>query len=171
MPEEQCRMVTEQGKGKQCSRSAKTGSHGFCWQHTPSKKSNSETWKNRLEGAALAIAASEILLKVVELAILYLPEHFGSGDPDQNAAKEALRRRIDLVYGHPPDEPNGYTPNSRVDWVELRSIVSNMDHVLETADGSEAAHSRVEQDFVRWFDNMNIYHKGLLLGYIEKESS
>ena len=158
-------MVTK--SGDRCSRSAASGSIGFCWQHTPSKRANADNWKNRLEGAALAVAASEILLKVVELAITHLPEFFGSGVADQNAAKSALTSRIDLGPYWPPDA-DGYAPGSRVDWVGLNAIVQKMDRAIKEQGRGTA---QVENDFVSWLDDMNEFHRGLLLAAIDQAST
>lgn len=165
MSDEKCRMVTK--SGDQCSRSAGSGSLGFCWQHTPSKRANTDTWKNRLEGAAVAVAASEVLLKVVELAITHLPEFFGSGVADQNAAKSALTSRIELGPHWPPD-PDSYVAGSRVDWAELNAIVQKMDQAAKEQGRGMA---QVENDFVSWLDDMNEFHRGLLLAAIDEANT
>ncbi|MBO9409651.1 hypothetical protein J7399_19595 [Shimia sp. R9_1] len=143
MSDEQCRMVTK--SGVRCSRAASSGSLGFCWQHTPSNRANAEIGKNRLEGAALAVAASEVLLKIVELAVTHLHELFGSPPKDQSAAKTALISRIDLGPQF-PELPEEYSPGSRVDWVRLNEIVQNMDRAVNEK-GRGVAH--VESDFGR----------------------
>ena len=168
MGDEQCRMVTK--NGDRCSRFASSGTLGFCWQHTPSRLSSSEAWKKRLEGAALAVAASEVLLKVVELAIKYLPEFFGSGVAEQNAAKSALLNRTEIGPYWPP-EADVYAPGSRVDWVRLNAIVIKMDETLGNDSGNpDHAILRIERDFKAWFDDMNDFHKGLLLEAIDQAS-
>jgi hypothetical protein len=74
--------------GEQCKRIAADGGMGFCWQHVVVKQATDrDKWKQRVEIASLAVAATDLLIKLVELAVTHLPEFFGLGDHAQNAAK------------------------------------------------------------------------------------
>lgn len=163
MPDEQCRMTTK--AGTRCPRPAKLGTMGFCWQHNPANKDKTEAWKQKLEGAALAIAASEILLKIAELSIEHLPEMFGSGDPTQMTAKAALQDRFPPFY---PNSPNEYAPGSRVDWAGLLNIVETSESLCGGEIGSTDQVQELEQQFDTWLNDQNEFHRNALLSAIER---
>ena len=57
-----CRIIT--ADGHQCSRKPVAGGVGFCWQHVPvTKLADREKWQERLQGAALAVATTDVVIK------------------------------------------------------------------------------------------------------------
>jgi hypothetical protein len=72
--------------GRPCTRNAEPSGMGFCWQHAPVKeKEDREKWKLRIDGAALGVAATGVLIKIIELAVDHLHEFFGPGDSQMEA--------------------------------------------------------------------------------------
>jgi hypothetical protein len=133
---------------------------GFCWQHVPVKgEGNRERWKLRIEGAALAVSASELLIKIIELAVEHCHEFFGPGD-DQTRAKEQIEVELDLEPEW-PDMPHSYAPGARVDWQSLLQLLVT---AKQSKDNPENANiENLERSFVQWLDNLNDYHKEELL--------
>ena len=157
MAEQRCRMMTR--SGEQCSRNAAEGGMGFCWQHVPVKgEGNREKWKLRIEGAALVVSASELLIKIIELAVEHCHEFFGSGD-DQTRAKEQIEVELDLMPDL-PDMPD-YAPGARVDWKSLLQLLMKAKQAKDTPGKEDIEH--LERSFVQWLDNLNDYHKEELL--------
>jgi hypothetical protein len=163
----QCRMTTR--RGDRCQRSAVEGGVGFCWQHVPvDSASKRERWKQRIEAAALVVSSAELIIKIAELAAEHLHEFFGAGDPDQNNAKGRLQ---ELLFDEPPfpSFPESYVPGSRVDWIALEEFVREAVWLRDHSDNIEpAALPWLEGKFSAWFDQMNSYHRSVLLGQIEK---
>jgi len=63
-------MITRDGH--RCSRAPVPGGLGFCWQHVPvESEADREKWKVGIEGAALAVASADLLLKIVELVVAH----------------------------------------------------------------------------------------------------
>lgn len=155
-----CRMVTS--SGKQCSRNAEPGALGFCWQHAVvTKTAKREKWKSRIEGATLAIAASEVLVDVVKLAVEQLPEFFGGGGGEQLDAKSAIEREVGAnLWG---THPVSFVPGSRVDWVTLHEILQMRN---ELDKGGVAKVAEIDARFNAWFEGLAEYHQKLLLGAI-----
>jgi hypothetical protein len=153
-----CRMTTRDGH--QCSRDAVEGGMGFCWQHVPEKtEADREKWKKRIEGAALVVAASDLLLKIVEFAVEHCHELFGEGD-EQSRAKHKIEKELKLGPRYPTDL-TGISPGSRVDWKGLLELSREARASLQSPESANLA--RLEQGFDRWFQNLNKQHKEELL--------
>jgi hypothetical protein len=155
-------MVTKDSH--QCSRQAVPGGMGFCWQHVPvQSKVDREKWKLRIEGAALAVSAADVLIKIIQLAVEHLHEFFagpGAGD-EQSEAKNELAAEFPPFF---PDFPKSYAPGSRVDWKTLLRLFEDAQHM---ANNPHSENYRVlEQRFFEWFDHLNDYHKKELLAAI-----
>ncbi len=168
MSDRQCRMTTK--AGERCSRNAMPGSMGFCWQHVPASEGEDRSrWKERLKGAALVVSATEILVKIVELAVNYLPELFGSGEPNQTEAKNQLVEEFQAYW---PASSDSYAPGSRVDWIGLLNLHQEAKRFQEaTRTASSRKIEELEQSFDSWFSTMNDYHRKLLLKAIEEMSN
>jgi hypothetical protein len=163
-PDDQCRrMVTKEGS--RCSRQASSGGMGFCWQHVPVQRaSDREKWKLRVEGAALAVSAADLLIKVVQIAVEHLHELFGPGD-EQSRAKQRLQSNFPPSY---PKRADSYVPGSRVDWKSLLRLYEEARRIAQAPESGDW--QVLEQQFVVWFDNLNKYHKSKLLKAIEEQS-
>jgi hypothetical protein len=112
-------MVTK--SGERCSRQAIPAGMGFCWQHVPVAKEKEADRLNRndsIEAAAVVVTAADVIIKIVELAIKYLPEFFGPSD-DQTKAKQQIMKDFSPMS---PNLPNTYVPGARVDWQKLLAI-------------------------------------------------
>lgn len=157
-----CVMTTR--AGVQCSRDQVVGGAGFCWQHVPKKSLTAAQWRTGFEHAALVVAAADIMVKIVDLA-LKLSESFGSGLKEQNTAKAHLIRR----FQPGPQFPNlagSYAPGSRVDWIGLERLVNIADGAALGQRGAD----EVDAALAAWLSNMNPCHRGQLFSYIEDEA-
>lgn len=160
---ERCRMITQDGH--QCSRNVTPGGMGFCWQHVPvQNNADREKWKLRIEGAALAVASVEVLLKIIELAVEHLPEFFGSGD-DQTRAKHEIQAHFPVRY--PSFGSGEFEAGARVDWKTLLKLFRDAKRAAD--DPGAADYQSLESRFDEWFDQMNDFHKGELLKAISKD--
>jgi hypothetical protein len=74
-----------------------------------------------LEGAALAVSATDLLFKIIQLAVEHCHEFFGSGD-DQTRAKHQIEKELNMGPQF-PRLPKRYSPGSRVDWERLAQFV------------------------------------------------
>lgn len=173
MAKQRCRMVTN--KGQRCQRQAQDGGLGFCWQHLPVQASKKNELRRRLKDVgtgALIILASNALEQVVTRATDALIELFGAGDPSQNSAKAQLEQRYEKSLGYPKMR-DSYAPGARVDWIGLRAIVMNADSLLASHEPALADIQSLDRKFDTWFNEMNPYHRELLLNSIRefKQSS
>jgi hypothetical protein len=162
-PKDRCRMVTKQHE--RCSRKAVPGGMGFCWQHVPVKAKDREKWKLGIEGASLVVASAELLIKIVELAVQYLPEMFGPGDEQTNAKRE-------IASHFPPSWPalpGNYAPGKRVDWKTLLELLQDAESAAD--DPASSNYINLERRFDGWFEHMNEYHKARLLEAVSKAAA
>jgi hypothetical protein len=135
---------------------------GLCWQHLPvKKKADREKWKTRIEGAALVVAASELLVKIIELATNHLTELFGESDDKQTKFKEVLQRKFGSFSIEMMDEVN---PGARVDWQMAYTLVFE----AEKASVDEERILFLEKHLIAWFDNLDYSFQKALLDAVQR---
>ncbi len=166
------RCIITTRNGTRCSREAAEGGLGFCWQHVPvDTASKRERWKLGIAGAALVVSTVDIIIKIGELAVKYLPEFFGSGDPDQNQAKARLEN---ILFDKPihPSFPSSYAPGGRrVDWAALEEFVREAVWLRDLkTDIDPQTLPWIEAKFSEWYENLNDYHRSILNEDINKLS-
>jgi hypothetical protein len=133
---------------------------GFAGSTCRFKASGREKWKFRIEGAALAVSAADVLIKITQLAVEHLHEFFSPGD-EQSKAKNELAAEFPPFF---PDFPKSYAPGSRVDWKTLLGLFEDAQHMVDSPHSKN--YHVLEQRFVEWFDHLNDYHKEELLAAI-----
>lgn len=160
----QCRITTR--RGNRCTREAVEGGLGFCWQHASALDKKEEgRWKTRLEGAALVVAASELILKITEIAIQCLNEYFGSGESDQLDAKHHLKRALKIRSHLGTYEEESFIIQARVDWIALSEFALEAAWIKNNADShpiDPRALQWLERKFNAWYENLDESFKSTL---------
>lgn len=156
-------MVTK--SGEQCSREAVSGGMGFCWQHVLTERAiDRSKWKDRMESAALVVSATELIIKLIELAVTHLPEFFGTGD-EQTEAKQTLRDELEVFSWE--TLPDILDVGCRVDWKQLLSVYNVVKNIQKGSNDAKSDVAYLEKLFDDWFSQMNSFHQKELLIAIE----
>ncbi len=123
-----------------------------------------------MEGAALLVSTADLIIKIGELVIQHLHALFGSGDPEQNHAKDRLQI---LFFDRPlfSTLPDSYVPGSRVDWKALEGFVREAVYIRDHTEGVDPqALPWLVAKFSQWYEGLNDHHKSILRDEIDNLS-